>query len=247
MVCAVRWTTSSGTTATTFGSARRSRFCCGSSLAEKPRNVLAKLRSALMPSRLRTFATTEAVSVSARSMTMNRPVASGAPSGAGWAWASAGAGSRLGSGSAGTGVAAGASLGTGSALGIGSVLATGSALGIGFCARDGLCARVRRWFRARSRLRERCRGRLRRWVRGRFRGSRRRDDREGQEHGEEQGRDPSVHAHQCARDGRRRLRHLGPTGTRHGVRGPYSPIHPYPPCVRRGQRPTTMASTLITG
>ena len=52
----VSWTTSSGTTATTFGSSRSSLFCFLSSLAEKPRNVRLKRsvgRDAVALARLR--------------------------------------------------------------------------------------------------------------------------------------------------------------------------------------------------
>ena len=98
--------------------------------------------------------------------------------------------------------------------------------------RDGGCVRCHggvragRRFRARGRLRDGRRGRLEGRTRGRFGGCRWGDDREGDEHGEEHGRDPAVHALQCAREGPARLGPLGPTWGRHRVRGPYSPIRP---------------------
>ena len=136
----VRWTTSSGTTATTFGSSSSSRFCFLSSLAEKPRNARVKDRSAVTPSRLRTFETTADVSVPFLSMTMKRPVVSGAPSAAGAARLASGAGSVLGSVEGSTegsvvGASVGvASVGLGSAVGAGSVgvgsgVATGASVG----------------------------------------------------------------------------------------------------------------------
>ena len=94
----VRWTTSSGTTATTFGSSSSSLFCFLSSLAEKPRNARVKDRSAVTPSRLCTFETTAEVSVPFLSMTMKRPVVSGAPSVAGATGLAAVDGSALGPG-----------------------------------------------------------------------------------------------------------------------------------------------------
>ena len=155
----VRWTTSSGTTATTFGSARRSRFCFLSSLAEKPRNARVKDRSAVTPSRLRTFETTAAVSVPLLSMTMKRPVGiggalggrarpgrrrapvprlgsvegstEGSVVGASVGVASVGVGSAVGAGSGGvgSGVATGASVGSLEGDAVGSAALTGATTG----------------------------------------------------------------------------------------------------------------------
>ena len=129
----VRWTTSSGTTATTFGSSSSSRFCFLSSLAEKPRNARVKDRSAVTPSRLRTFETTADVSVPFLSMTMKRPVVSGAPSAAGAARLAGGRPgrprARLGVEGSTEGSVVGASVGV-AAVGLGSAVAAGS-VGVG--------------------------------------------------------------------------------------------------------------------
>src|SRR4051812_36619317 len=131
--CAVRWMTSSGTRAATFGSARRSRFCCLSSFAEKPRMVLPKVRSALTPSRLRTLSTTAAVSVPSRSTTMYRPVASSVPAGVESGVATAGTSGSAGAASV---VAPGRALGRG--FGVGATTWTGFAAGVSVGGEDGL-------------------------------------------------------------------------------------------------------------
>ena len=74
MVCEASSITSSGTTATTFGSVSRAWRCAVSSLAVKPRKAREKLRCARVPSRLRCLSRTAAVSVPALSITRYRPV-----------------------------------------------------------------------------------------------------------------------------------------------------------------------------
>ena len=193
MVCAVRWTTSSGTSASTFGSARRSCFWCSSSLAEKPRKALGEAAIGLDAVALVDLVD-DGGRVRAAAEHDDVPAGGVERAGLGRVRAvTAGAGSTAGSGY-GRGVAAraGPGLGCGRRL---SGLELGLALELGAGSRDGRHGRRR--------------GRARR----RFAGGRWGDDRECDEHAEEQGGDPAIHAHHNAPRPHHRLRHLGPVGS----------------------------------
>src|SRR6188508_135072 len=156
--------TSSGTTATTLGSASSAARWALSRRAVKPRNACLKDRSATMPSRVRCVLRTLVGSASPASMTMYRPAAIGrpfestdggadlvVPFGRGVAGAFGGAGvagsPAVGAGSADTsGVASGDGaddVGSGTAVvagagGVeGSGLAAGSTVGVGSAADTG--------------------------------------------------------------------------------------------------------------